>query len=34
MGGAEATAPPIFFAGDKFKTMPGNLGAETAVYRL
>jgi hypothetical protein len=32
MGGAEATAPPIFFSGDKFKKIQGNLGAETAVY--
>jgi hypothetical protein len=32
MGGAEATAPPIFFTGDKFKNMPVNQGPKPGVY--
>jgi hypothetical protein len=34
MGGAETSAPPIFFTSGKFKNTPGNLWAETAVYLL
>jgi hypothetical protein len=34
VGGAEATAPPIFSVGNKFENIPGNLWAETAVYQL
>jgi hypothetical protein len=34
MGGAEASAPPIFFTGGKFKNLPGTLWTGTVVYFL